>query len=84
MRVKAKVRALTNGQRNRPLRAVLFQLAPILRGWATYFRYGVSKRTFSYLGYFTWRRVVCWLRRNIPTAAGGSFDAASCRAGDRR
>ena len=66
MSVKAKVRALTNGQRNRPLRAVLFQLAPILRGWATYFRHGVSSQTFSYLRHFTWRRVVCWLRRKHP------------------
>ena len=25
---------------------------PILRGWAAYFRYGASEKTFSYLGYY--------------------------------
>ena len=40
----------------------------MLRGWCAYFRHGVSKRTFSYLRAFTWRRVVCWLRRKHPKA----------------
>jgi RNA-directed DNA polymerase len=61
--VKAKVRALTRGRTHQPLEALLCQLNTVLRGWATYFRHGVSKGTFSYLDAFTWRRVVCWLRR---------------------
>jgi hypothetical protein len=28
------------------------------REWATYFKHGVSKQTSSYLGQFTWQRVV--------------------------
>ena len=31
---------------------VLRMVNPILRGWAAYFRYGVSKKTFAYLGYY--------------------------------
>ncbi|TDB88003.1 hypothetical protein E1264_12810 [Actinomadura sp. KC216] len=27
-------------------------VTPILRGWAAYFHYGVSKRTFAYLGWY--------------------------------
>jgi RNA-directed DNA polymerase len=61
--VKAKVRMLTRGRTHQPLEALLCQLNPVLRGWATYFRHGVSKATFSYLDAFTWRRVTCWLRR---------------------
>ena len=38
----------------------------MLRGWATYFKHGVSKQTFSYLGQFAWRRVVGWLRKRHP------------------
>ena len=34
-----------------------------LRGWANYFQHGVSKRTFSYLDSFAWRRVTRWLRK---------------------
>jgi RNA-directed DNA polymerase len=60
--VKAKVRAVTRQGLNQPLAALLHRLAPVLRGWATYFRHGVSKATFDYLRRFTWRRVICWLR----------------------
>ena len=33
------------------------------RGWCNYFKHGVSKATFSYLGYFTWHRVARWVFR---------------------
>ena len=29
---------------------------------------GVSSKTFSYLDAYTWRRVICWLRRQHPRA----------------
>ncbi|HLY64825.1 MAG TPA: group II intron reverse transcriptase/maturase [Chloroflexota bacterium] len=62
MAVKGKVRTLTQGTTNQSLSILLHRLTPVLRGWTTYFRHGVSKRTFSYLRAFTWRRVVGWLR----------------------
>src|SRR5574342_628101 len=61
--VKAKVRTITTQGTNKPLADLLDQLNPVLRGWASYFRHGCSKATFSYLHQFTWRRVVGWLRR---------------------
>ena len=72
--VKAKVRTLTSGTTNQPLAALLHRLNPVLRGWTTYFRHGVSKATFSYLRAFAWRRVVCWLRRKHPRS---ELDAAA-------
>jgi len=60
--VKGAVRTLTQGTTNWPLSNLLHQLNLVLRGWATYFRHGVSKATFSYLRAFVWRRVVNWLR----------------------
>lgn len=64
--VMARVRALTRRAKNRTLFELLHRLNPVLRGWATYFQHGVSKRTFSYLGQFAWQRVVGWLRKRHP------------------
>jgi hypothetical protein len=39
----------------------LRRLNPILRGWASYFRYAAATHTFSYLGYYAW-----WRRMSRP------------------
>jgi RNA-directed DNA polymerase len=64
--VMARVRTLTRRAKNRNLSELLHRLNPVLRGWATYFQHGVSKRTFGYLGHFAWQRVVGWLRKRHP------------------
>jgi RNA-directed DNA polymerase len=56
--VKAKVRVLTQGNTNQTLANLLQRVNPVLRGWANYFRHGVSAKTFDYLNAFSWRRVV--------------------------
>lgn len=61
--VMDKVRTLTRRERHRMLADLLRRLNPVLRGWCAYFRYGVSKRTFSYLGYYVFRRILGWLRK---------------------
>lgn len=61
--IKDKVRTITRGGTNLPLKVILHRLNSVLRGWANYFRHGVSKATFSYLDAFTWRRVYRWLSR---------------------
>jgi RNA-directed DNA polymerase len=58
-----KVRVLTRRNRHRTLADLLRRLNPVLRGWCNYFRHGVSKRTFSYLGHFAFWRVVGWVRK---------------------
>ena len=58
-----KIRRITRRGRHRTLADLLTRLNPVLRGWCQYFRFGVSKRTFSYLGYFAWWRVVGWIRK---------------------
>lgn len=61
--IKATVRALTRRSSNTSLRVLLLRVNVALRGWAGYFKHGVSKRTFSYLDSFAWRRVTRWLRK---------------------
>jgi RNA-directed DNA polymerase len=61
--VMAKVRSLTRREKHRTLADLLRRLNPVLRGWCTYFRHGVSSRTFGYLDHFAFWRIVSWLRK---------------------
>lgn len=62
--IKARVRAMT-------YRATLHldpgylmdYLGQVLRGWANYFRHGVSKRTFTMIDSYAWERITAWLRK---------------------
>jgi hypothetical protein len=61
------VKALTTRRTIRlSLHQLLRALNPILRGWASYFRFTAAKRTFAYLGYYAWWRVIRWLRKKHP------------------
>lgn len=60
--VRHKVKTITKQGTNQPLSEVLRQLNLLLRGWTRYFQHGVSKRTFGHLRYYTWWRVITWLR----------------------
>jgi RNA-directed DNA polymerase len=64
--IVARVRTLTRRTSHPTLAAMLRQLNPVLRGWCTYFRHGVSKATFAYLDQYTWHRVVRWIRKRHP------------------
>jgi RNA-directed DNA polymerase len=81
--VKARVRVLTQGNTDQTLANLLDRVNPVLRGWANYFRHGVSARTFSYLNAFSWRRVVNWLRQSTPGPAGAG-SASTARPGGGR
>jgi RNA-directed DNA polymerase len=60
---KRKVKALTRRDRlNLPLGKLLAAINPILRGVANYFQHAAVKRTLHYLSYYTWWRVMRWLR----------------------
>jgi RNA-directed DNA polymerase len=48
---------------NLPLEALLHPLNRMLRGWTTYFKYGCSHATFSYLRSYLWKQVVRWQER---------------------
>jgi RNA-directed DNA polymerase len=48
---------------NSDLAELLSSLSRTLRGWANYFKHGVSKAVFSALDSYTWERIARWLRR---------------------
>jgi RNA-directed DNA polymerase len=65
--VMRKIKQLTaRGTTSLSLAQVLWTVNPVLRGWAAYFRYGASKKTFSYLGWYAWWRMIRWIRRKHP------------------
>jgi RNA-directed DNA polymerase len=65
--VMGKIKKLTRrGTTSLSLAEVLRTVNPVLRGWAAYFRYGASKKTFSYLGWYAWWRLLLWIRRKHP------------------
>jgi len=68
--VMAKVRSLTRRKKHQTPAALLRQLNPVLRGWCTYFRHGVSSRTFGGVGSGELRGVRQW-----PFLARGSIMA---------
>jgi RNA-directed DNA polymerase len=71
--VLGKVRAATRRTRHKTLADLLRQLNPILRGWCSYFRHGVSKATFGYLEHFAWWRVAGWLRKRHRGLSWGTL-----------
>ncbi|CAM4366000.1 group II intron reverse transcriptase/maturase [Nocardia ninae] len=61
--VMHKIKTLTKrGTTSLSLGQVLRTVNPVLRGWAAYFRYGASKKTFAYLGWYAWWRMLTWIR----------------------
>lgn len=68
-RTKLKVKALTRRQTlNLSLEELLWAINPILRGVANYYRHAAAKRTLHYLTYYSWWRVMRWLRNKHPHA----------------
>jgi RNA-directed DNA polymerase len=85
--LKAKIRALTHKTSQGNLAWVLTRLGQIMRGWASYYKYAVAKRTFGKLDAFTFWRIAHMLRarhgwnwgqlRRHLTAATGRWHIAA-------
>jgi RNA-directed DNA polymerase len=61
--IRDKVKARTyRSTRHTGLDELITSLNRSLAGWANYFRYGVSKATFSAIDHFTWSRLMRWIR----------------------
>jgi RNA-directed DNA polymerase len=61
--IKDKAKAKTyRSTRHQDLDELLTSLNQMLRGWANYFRHGVSKAVFSAIDSFVWGRLMRWIR----------------------
>ncbi|MBO3752135.1 group II intron reverse transcriptase/maturase [Streptosporangiaceae bacterium NEAU-GS5] len=61
-RLSAEVKALRGANAD----AVIARLNPIIKGWAAYYRIGVSKRVFNALDSHVWRLVYKWAKLSHP------------------
>lgn len=62
--IKDTVRRKTNRlARNTETGMKISEVDSVVRGWANYFRHGVSKKIFSTIDSFTWWRLSSWIRR---------------------
>jgi RNA-directed DNA polymerase len=72
--IKDKVKAKTyRSTRHMNLDQVIRSLNRLLRGWANYFRHGVSKAVFYAIDYFAWSRLMRWTRAKYAGRTGLSM-----------
>jgi len=69
---------------NTDLDELLASLNRSARGWANYFRHGVSKATFGAMDHHTWWRLVGWIRRKHPKISWKQIRRRFCRPGSWR
>jgi RNA-directed DNA polymerase len=63
-KIRDRVREKTyRSTQNMDLDELLVGLNRSLRGWANYFRHGVSKATFKAVDHHAWRRIATWIYR---------------------
>ena len=62
LRLRTEMRALLGSNAG----AVLRTLTPIIRGWAAYYRTGVSSEVFSALDDYMWKLLYKWAKRTHP------------------
>jgi len=69
--MRAKLRSTFHEGHGLAVHALITQLNPVIRGWANYFRTGVSGRTFNYLDHYCFRCQRRWVARQHPTKSWG-------------
>ena len=82
--IKDKVRHKTHrSTRHQSVAELITSLNRTLRGWANYFRHGVSKRVFSLLDDHAWWRIVGWIRAKHSRIGMKEFRRRFCDHGWR-
>ncbi|MFL5532581.1 MAG: group II intron reverse transcriptase/maturase [Gemmatimonadales bacterium] len=67
--------------RNGDLDELITSLNRFLRGWANYFRHGVSKATFNAIDHHAWWRLAGWIRRKHHLTSRSQLRRRFCGRG---
>ena len=62
-RQKEKLSSIVSGHKSAPQEALISKLNPVIRGWANYFRTGVSKDAYSSLDDYLWKILWRWAKK---------------------
>jgi RNA-directed DNA polymerase len=65
------VRAIVKNHKQAPAGELILRLNPLIRGWASYHRHVVSRRTFARVTHAIFVRLWRWARRRHPTKRTG-------------
>jgi RNA-directed DNA polymerase len=65
-RIKHKLAERMRRLRGQNVAAVLAEICPITRGWASFYRSVVSKKTFNSVDDYLWKLTYKWARRSHP------------------
>jgi RNA-directed DNA polymerase len=80
--IKDKVKARTyRSTLHTSLDEVITSLNQALRGWANYFRHGVSKAVFSHVDEHAWRRLTGWIHRKYSRISWKQLRRRFCLPG---
>lgn len=80
--IKDKVKDRTRGSNlHRDVDELLASLNRTLRGWANYFRHGVSKAVFGAIDDHAWHRIVRWIFRKHSRLSWRELRRRFCRPG---
>ncbi len=80
--VKRRIKTLRRAvEPNQPLDDLLRRINATLRGWAGYFRAGVSSATFSYLSHYAWQTVWRWMLGKHRTSTRTQLRHRYCGGG---
>jgi RNA-directed DNA polymerase len=60
---------------------MIASLGRMLRGWANYFRHGVSSKAFASVDYHAWQRLAKWLRRKHGGLSWRAYRRRFCLPG---
>lgn len=83
--IKDKVKDRTRrSTRYQDLDGLLVSLNRMLKGWANYFRHGVSKDVFSAIDDHAWHRIVGWIFRKHSRLSWRELRRRFCRPGSWR
>jgi RNA-directed DNA polymerase len=64
-----------------PAEEMIVSLGLTLRGWANYFRHGVSSAVFGHVGHLAWTRLAKWLRRKHNGLSWRAYRRRFCLPG---